>query len=320
MFWLRVAGLSILLSCCAVIARGQNDVCLALIKAGIQDKQHTFTSTQAFAFAQQVYCFDQSMTFESASQNSANLGISLVNLIDATLGGSTNSSNFSARRTQFCSMSLSTFSNNAVVIQESQSISANAVNVLESCLQSPGFSAVVIPSNQLNSFAIDIHNNAQGDNSVTVTELSSQPIQVSCNIKLNKPHSVPFSILCRKPPETTIQVTMNTNRGGLRPIEVLGTDRVLPEMQGDIRALASQVNTLSGQVQQQLSAINDRISGIRLISGGITSLPDFDCGHEAKADNDPLLFMVGSRDGTSCGIRNVNFVRRLDISIPPQAH
>jgi hypothetical protein len=140
------------------------------------------------------------------------------------------------------------------VIKDSQTISDNAVKILDDCLVSySGFTAVVIPASGLSSFAIQINNSQTGDNHVTITNLSTQPSGgVSCDAKLNKPQTVPFAVLCQKPEANTVQVVMNTNRGDLKPVEVYGKDRVIPDMQNDIQALASQWQALSGQVQHEL--------------------------------------------------------------------
>jgi hypothetical protein len=79
--------------------------------------------------------------------------------------------------------------------------------------------------------------------------------------------------------------------------------------------MASAIAEKIGTLQKTLEALSRRISGIKLVSSDRAILPEFACSGEAITAEENT-FMVGSRDGTGCGVLNRNYVKHLSLSIP----
>lgn len=107
--------------------------------------------------------------------------------------------------------------------------------------------------------------------------------------------------------EATVQIV--TNYGNYNVF--LPRDETLPENQASV--IAKRLDAL----QQATEIAHSRLDGLRITTSDNRALPDFACGQEAVT-NDDVTFMVGSRDGTGCDVRNVNFVRTLLLRVPPR--
>jgi hypothetical protein len=124
----------------------------------------------------------------------------------------------------------------------------------------------------------------------------------------------------------------STGKVRLEKVDVSGLQVKIDSLTSSINTLTSQGQSLTAQVQSQaatlqshsgtmgkleseISSVNARVSGIHLTESGQTTLPEFACGGQAIATTD-FTFMVGSRDGTSCGVPNVNWVRSIGLFIP----
>lgn len=106
------------------------------------------------------------------------------------------------------------------------------------------------------------------------------------------------------------------------PLDTYGTfsllipkDTRLPLDQASI--LQKELEDLKFQLEKKSLALNARISGIKISSSESKALPAFACGGNAISGQ-PLEFLHGSRDGTSCGVTNVNYVRTIGLEVPPQ--
>jgi hypothetical protein len=79
--------------------------------------------------------------------------------------------------------------------------------------------------------------------------------------------------------------------------------------------IQKQIADLKATTTLAVQDTNKRISGISLRETDQTYLPEYGCGQERVA-NTSLTYMVGERDGTSCGVMNRNYVKTLSIEIP----
>jgi outer membrane murein-binding lipoprotein Lpp len=115
-----------------------------------------------------------------------------------------------------------------------------------------------------------------------------------------------------------------------------------PELQKDVTALlevANRVSTASAAVRakdeggenlqariaflerqlqvatQKAERANQRLSEMRLVGGEETTGEAYGCG--GRDTQDAPFVMVGLRAGSGCGSQNVNYYRKLALSIPP---
>jgi hypothetical protein len=70
------------------------------------------------------------------------------------------------------------------------------------------------------------------------------------------------------------------------------------------------------QLRSNVTSTNNRIDGIRLNVVGTSDSGNWACGETQTAGRSELVFMYGSRDGTGCGIRNVNYYKEIGIHVP----
>jgi hypothetical protein len=94
----------------------------------------------------------------------------------------------------------------------------------------------------------------------------------------------------------------------------------------EVNSLRTRIEALEKQITAQATLIaanksssasaHDRIGKISL---GVAEnhQGDFNCGHEHKMGPADSWVMYGSRDGTSCGVQNICYYKRLVVNIPP---
>ena len=82
--------------------------------------------------------------------------------------------------------------------------------------------------------------------------------------------------------------------------------------QNIVAEAAEQLQSLS----QLVDSAHRRISGLSLRVVKTSISDGFGCGSEWKSDSNNLLVMYGSRDGTGCGVENLNYYKQLGLSIP----
>jgi hypothetical protein len=86
---------------------------------------------------------------------------------------------------------------------------------------------------------------------------------------------------------------------------------------GRVGFLDADVRRLSVSVaacEQSLGHLGERVGGIHVVVGKPSVGRDFACGGEDSAPADAV--MVGSRDGTGCGVVNHNFYSTLQVVVP----
>jgi hypothetical protein len=81
--------------------------------------------------------------------------------------------------------------------------------------------------------------------------------------------------------------------------------------------LGQRIQAVQTDLANKVTAVNGRISGIALAETARSTLPEFSCGSEAIAPQ-PFTYVVGSRDGTSCSVYNLVYVKTLRLTVPPQ--
>jgi hypothetical protein len=79
-----------------------------------------------------------------------------------------------------------------------------------------------------------------GDTDILVQNISGNPT-ITCDTPNNTKVHSDANIICNKPAAKTVQVTMNTNKGSLPAIDVLGTKDIKDDIQGEIKALTDKV-------------------------------------------------------------------------------
>jgi hypothetical protein len=70
-------------------------------------------------------------------------------------------------------------------------------------------------------------------------------------------------------------------------------------------------------VQDFVKPVNERINGITMIAIPAGS-QDYGCGQERQTESNNLVVMSGLKDGTGCGVGNVNYYKELRLHVPQQ--
>jgi nanoRNase/pAp phosphatase (c-di-AMP/oligoRNAs hydrolase) len=83
------------------------------------------------------------------------------------------------------------------------------------------------------------------------------------------------------------------------------------EFESNSQALQSEIQEL----KLQIAKLNERVGGIRLVAKDAGTY-DFACSGQHVDRPDSLIVMYGSRDGTGCSVRNLNYMKELNLSIP----
>jgi hypothetical protein len=70
------------------------------------------------------------------------------------------------------------------------------------------------------------------------------------------------------------------------------------------------------ELQKSVAMAHVRLDTMKLAVRNAKEGPSFMCGEQHKEADDNLIFMYGSRDGTGCNVRNVNFYKELVLTVP----
>jgi hypothetical protein len=237
---------------CAAQAQAA-DICSAILANGTYDKSETYTTNANFNLVYNTLCKGSVETYQDATSSSGNLGVSIIDVLDAAIGGSTNSTNYSQRKSQFCSLNFSSVSSNSTVLTKVQVASRIIASAWESCvLRATGFVSWVTVSKNLDAFTISMRNN--GPLGVFQVYQISHPnvsgIVCDGNAQnATRDNPIAFqtrevNIGCTKPTTETIQISMDTSAGNLSPVDLPGTVAVLDDLQTQIKALQAAANVL----------------------------------------------------------------------------
>jgi hypothetical protein len=101
------------------------------------------------------------------------------------------------------------------------------------------------------------------------------------------------------------------------------SDKVTERFRSRVEAVEKRVQMID-TLEARIAAVDNRVSRVnqRIGNLGLTVGPDipaktYGCGGSSTSP-DPLAFMVGQTDGTSCGTPNADVYRKLILSIPPE--
>lgn len=72
----------------------------------------------------------------------------------------------------------------------------------------------------------------------------------------------------------------------------------------------------TGGLREMIEATNARIDGITLEAVDAGTSAGYGCGGSDYAETDTLTVMYGLRDGTSCGVQNINYYKKLQLNVP----
>ncbi len=180
------------------------------------------------------------MTREQADDKSLGSGGSYYAVITGFLDVGDKQKTFEEQRRIFCSMNLDTSTHLALFTQSSRVISQAATAVMKSCFDSQGFHAAIVPSRNPESFAIRMTYKGDGVTDILINKISAHPA-ITCDTPDNTTVHSGANIICQKPADTTVQVTMNTDRGSLPAIDVLGTKDIDDDIQSQLKVLTDKV-------------------------------------------------------------------------------
>ncbi|MBO9490445.1 hypothetical protein J7384_08730 [Endozoicomonas sp. G2_1] len=82
-----------------------------------------------------------------------------------------------------------------------------------------------------------------------------------------------------------------------------------------IKALGGVTEKELAVLQTELDRAHKRLNGISLVASH-EATGEFNCGNSDKADQTSLVVMYGSQDGTSCGVINQNYYKKLVLEVP----
>jgi len=87
-------------------------------------------------------------------------------------------------------------------------------------------------------------------------------------------------------------------------------------VKGEDKLDANAVQQAFTGLRESVGNLNRRVDGIRLTVTGTSTSPEFACGGQHAAEPNTLTVMYGSKDGTSCGVHNINYYKQLAIEVP----
>jgi hypothetical protein len=209
-------------------------------------------------------------SFGNAQAQSLNIGVDVPGEVDATLGTTSNSSNWGTNRSQFLSMSsqeaLSKSGSNTVI----KNMSVGALQVIANCAtdiaNQNGFAATLkTVSLNRDSFAVLLTNKTTGSPTWSLTQFSAQPPdpQFKCNddlqeASLSKP--IPLKtqsqlVNCAKDPMKHFTLGIQTTAGAAPAAFTLtSVHEEIQQLRDDtaakVQAVAIQMQALSTRVDQ----------------------------------------------------------------------
>jgi hypothetical protein len=226
------------------VAAQTAEVCANLFAQGYYDEHQTFSDRRNFKYVQSIICSDTKLTRDQAAQRSLDTGGTYLQAITGFENYNDSQKSFEEQRSRFCSMNLDTATASDSFIQKTRIVSQAATDVMKACLELPGFHAAIVPSRNPESFGIYMTNNGQGKNQINVNDIEGNP-SVTCKPSPPVTMYSGQTILCSKPAEQTVQVTMNADQGGLKAIDVLGTTDINNDIQNQLKVLTDKVAAMS---------------------------------------------------------------------------
>lgn len=314
----------------ASAARSQNeDTCGELLVHAPMDVNKDQQNDYLMRRVYEKLCSDESVK----DSNTLNIGVSaMIESIPASFNLGSGSA--TEKAANFCKTYSTSYKQN---LNRSSEVSKGAENIVDAWMSCKAFAFQGInfrPKIARTLVVVEVaRTNALR---ASVQGISYDPKLLSCSVPNSKASSKRivgnektvkilssdyWPVFCKRIPikqrgqsvYPTADLAIATTRGSfLLPIQsdALPTYKWSSEIQ-------ERIDDLEKALDVTRKNLNDRISGIRLVESDQKELPAFSCGGQAVAPAS-LQVMYGSRDGTSCSIPNINWVKTLSVQIPPK--
>jgi hypothetical protein len=207
------------------------DMCSAILKNGTFDSADSYSSSQNFSLIKNALCNHDISTYQDATSSSGNLGLSIIGVLDGTLGGTTNNQNFHERQVDFCQKGYSDINNNSIATRNVRTASKVISDAWQHCVdemasQKECISFITV-SKDFNSFTISITNNT-GTAGIELSQISHPNGSILCDrnaqrASFDKPikyDANSINIGCTKNQAQTVQISMSAAPCLLEPVDV----------------------------------------------------------------------------------------------------
>jgi hypothetical protein len=265
-------------------------------------------------------------------KNSGGFGASLEAIIDSIpLKFGATGSNDTERMSNFCRTYNSLLINNTQSVRISNTVVGESVRAWLECKRLASQGIDFRPAILRTQFTVAVRRTSGAAASITSVLYDSKlanctvpengkaaKATISTNIALVDDREVVISCIRSAVKKQdgameypAIDLSIVTDRGTLA-LPVL-QDAAMPELWAS--QIQSHITRTEKDLNDRMAKLNGRVSGIHLSESDRGELPSFDCGHEAIAQT-PFTYAMGSRDGTSCSVRNIVYVKTLRLDIP----
>jgi hypothetical protein len=222
------------------VAAQDPNVCANLFGQGYYDFYQTFSDQRSFKYVQSIICSDTTLTKQQAAERSLGSGGNYLDVITGYENYGDSQKSFEEQRARYCSMTFDAATASDSRIQTTRKISLAATDVMKHCFDSQGFHAAIVPSRNLASFAIFMTYNGYGVTDIKIDKISANP-KITCDTDNGTTVHSGANVICSKDADTTVQVAMNTDKGPLHAIDVLGTNDINNDIQNQLKILTDKV-------------------------------------------------------------------------------
>jgi hypothetical protein len=211
------------------------------------------STASQFAEHRRAICTSANSSWGSASGNTLDGSISIPSYVDATLGTSSNASNWGSNFSSFCSLDEGTVAASSQASNEVRKASIAAIQAIARCAgdlaqkSAIGIFGVLNVTDRRDGFTVELlHRSAgSGDWGIIGVRPTPTPASFDCDeglhtASLTAPKAIDlgsFAFTCRKSPETAIQVAVTTTAGALPVFSIEGLDDKLRELEERVTAV-----------------------------------------------------------------------------------
>jgi len=321
----RVAAIAALASASLLHAQDSSD-CNLIITSGLRNYNISSSSSSALNVIYNNYCSSSGNTSVDGTKAGLNAVIEEIP-IGLTFGQSDQKTAFQ----NFCKNYQSTAQSAQSGSDYQSTIVTKAYDAFNQCINLHN-NGVTVKHNVINLAASSFFLSASIAHPLAIFGVTTSD-NVTCSgqdssgklvkfvpaTNIKSPKTIAFT--CKRTPQT-IKNGQYYEEGTISIATDVGNyDVFLPH---DTKFSVDQASDIDQEIQHfqsnasaKFTAVNTRISGIHLAESAMTNLPPFSCGQQQIATA-PLTYAMGSRDGTSCGVPNVVFVKTLSVSIPTE--
>jgi len=89
------------------------------------------------------------------------------------------------------------------------------------------------------------------------------------------------------------------------------------ELEQAVGARLARLEVEVGKVEARSAAAHERLNHLKLSTSAPADGPTYGCGGHDQATGEST-FMIGLRDGTSCGVPNLHTYRTISLTVPPE--